>query len=205
LQEEHRSLAALTSEALVILEVTQSSHRDQLLRVIKAASNVVIGEPQEIVSQAIWRLAEMSAHVPNRKQMLDRLFKGAARAEEVLIPEDILTKVAQRFYAAIVPSQDFKQVLESVGKSQVVVQKLAEDPITVNLAGQSLTLRFYRAKATETMAAVESVVVLQPGRVLGTFSSYLMLPFLKGTLLCVRSGMDVAAVFIEKKAEATRA
>jgi hypothetical protein len=204
LQEEHRSIAALTSEALAILEVIQSSHRDQILNVIKAASNVVIGEPQEIVAQAIWRLAEMSTHVPNRQQMLERLFKGAARAEGLSIPDEVLTKVAHRIYAAIAPSQDFKQVIETAGKSQVVSQKLGEDPVTVSLAGQSLTLRLYKTKATETMTAVESVVVLQPGRVLGTFSSYLLLPFLRGTLLCVRSGMDVVAVFIEKTVEATR-
>ncbi len=204
LQEEHRSLAALTLEALAILEVTHSSHREKLLKVIKVASNVVVGEPQEIVAQAIWRLAEMSAQVPNRKQMLDRLLKGAARAEEAVIPDDVLSQVAERFYAAMVPSQDFKQVLEKSGKNQVVLQRLSDDPVTVSLAGQSLTLRFYRSKATETMAAVESVVVLQPGRVLGTFSSYLMLPFLKGTLLCVRSGMDVAAIFMEKTAVAAR-
>jgi hypothetical protein len=204
LQEEHRSLAALTAEALAILEVTYSSYREQLLKAIKAASNVVIGEEQEIVSQAIWRLAEMSAQVPNRKQMLDRLLKGAARAENLLIPDEVLSQVALRIHAAIVPSQDFKQVIESAGKCQVAMQKLSEDPVTVSLAGQSLTLRLYRGKASETMAAVESVVVLQPGRVLGTFSSFLMLPYLKGTLLCVRSGMDVAAIFMEKTAVAAR-
>ncbi len=205
LQEEHRSLAALTAEALAILEVIHSSYREPLLKVIKAASNVVIGEPQEIVAQAIWRLAEMSAQVPNRKQMLDRLLKGAARAEEVLVPDEVLSEIALRIHAAIVPSQDFKQVLGGAGKIQVALQKLSDDPVTVSLAGQSLTLRLYKTKATETMTAVESVVVLQPGRVLGTFSSYLMLPFLKGTLLCVRSGLDVAAIFMEKTPAALRA
>lgn len=204
LQEEHRSIAALTLEALAIMEVTHSRYAQQLLKVIKAASNVVIGEPQEVVVQAIWRLAEMSAHVPNRQQMLDRLLKGAARAEGESIPEEVLSEVAMRFFAAIVPAQDLNAVLGAVAKHQVVVQRLADDPITVSLAGQSLTLRLYKAKATETTAAVDSVVVLQPGRVLGTFSSYLLVPFLKGTLLCVRSGMDVATIFIEKVVDATR-
>jgi hypothetical protein len=204
LQEERRSLAALASEALAILEVVHSPHCDALLKVIKAASNVVIGEPQEIVAQSIWRFAEMSAQVPNRKQMLDRLLKGAARAEELSIPDEVLSNLAQRFYAAMMPSQDLKQVLDSTHKNQAVMHKLSDDPITVTIAGQSLTLRFYKSKATETMTSVESVVVLQPGRVLGTFSSYLILPFLKGTLLCLRSGMDVALVYCDKVATPAR-
>jgi hypothetical protein len=196
LHDEVRSLATTLAEALAVFEVLRSPQRDGLLKILKAASNVTTGEPQEVVAQALARLREVSGQAPNRKPVIDGLLRGAAKAEGVVLPDSAFAPVVQRFVSALtVTPQDVQRVLDNSDKSLSSIHKLGNDPITLNLGGQSLTLRLYRGKNDE---GLESVVVLQPGRVLGTFSSYLLLPFLTGTLVCVRSGSELAILYFDK-------
>jgi hypothetical protein len=196
LLEETRSLAITLAEALAVFEVLRSPQRDGLLKTLKAASNVTTGEPQEVVAQALSRLRELSGQAPNRKPVIDGLLRGAAKAEGVVLPDSAFIPVVQRFVSALsVTAQDVQRVLDNSDKTLSSIHKLGDDPVTLNLGGQSLTLRRYKAKNDD---GIESVVVLQPGRVLGTFSSYLLLPFLTGTLLCVRSGSELAVLYFDK-------
>jgi hypothetical protein len=196
LHDEVRSLATTLAEALAVFEVLRSPQRDGLLKTLKAASNVTTGEPQEVVAQALTRFREVSGQAPNRKSVIDGLLRGAAKAEGVVLPDSTFIPVVQRFVSALtVTSQDVQRVLDNSDKTLSSIHKLGDDPITLNLGGQSLTLRLYKGKNDE---GLESVVVLQPGRVLGTFSSYLLLPFLTGTLLCVRSGSELAVLYFDK-------
>jgi hypothetical protein len=203
LHDEVRSLAATLSEAIAVFEVLRSPQRDALLRVLKAASNVTTGEPQEVVSQALARFRELSGQAPNRKSVIDGLLRGAAKAEGIVLPDPIFAPIVQRFVSALtVSAQDVQRVLDNSDKTFSSIHKLGDDPITLNLGGQSLTLRLYKGKSED---GLESVVVLQPGRVLGTFSSYLLLPFLTGTLLCVRSSSELAVLYFDKVPMAARA
>jgi hypothetical protein len=173
-----------------------------LLKTLKAASNVTTGEPQEVVAQALSRFREISGQAPNRKSVIDGLLRGAAKAEGVVLPDSVFTPVVQRFVSALtVTPQDVQRVLDNSDKTVSSLHKLGEDPISLNLGGQALTLRLYKGKSED---GLESVVVLQPGRVLGTFSSYLLLPFLTGTLVCVRSVSDLAILYFDKVPMAAR-
>jgi hypothetical protein len=202
LYDEVRSLAATLSEALAVFEVLRSPQREGLLKALKVASNVTTGEPQEVVAQALTRFREVSGQAPNRKSVVDGLLRGAAKAEGVILPDSAFTPVIQRFVSALtVTAQDVQRVLDNSDKTLSSIHKLGDDPITLNLGGQSLTLRLYRGKGED---GLESVVVLQPGRVLGTFSSYLLLPFLTGTLLCARSGSELAVLYFDKVPMAAR-
>jgi hypothetical protein len=203
LHDEVRSLATTLAEALAVFEVLRSPQREGLLKTLKAASNVTTGEPQEVVAQALSRFRELSGQAPNRKPVIDGLLRGAAKAEGVVLPDSVYTPVVQRFVSALtVTPQDVQRVLDNSDKTLSSIHKLGDDPITLNLGGQSLTLRLYKGKNDE---GLESVVVLQPGRVLGTFSSYLLLPFLTGTLVCVRSSSDLAILYFDKVPMAARA
>jgi hypothetical protein len=202
LYDEVRSLATTLSEALAVFEVLRSPQREGLLKALKVASNVTTGEPQEVVAQALTRFRELSGQAPNRKSVVDGLLRGAAKAEGVILPDSAFTPVIQRFVSALtVTAQDVQRVLDNSDKTLSSIHKLGDDPITLNLGGQSLTLRLYRGKGED---GLESVVVLQPGRVLGTFSSYLLLPFLTGTLLCARSGSELVVLYFDKVPMAAR-
>jgi hypothetical protein len=202
LYDEVRSLAATLSEALAVFEVLRSPQREGLLKALKVASNVTTGEPQEVVAQALTRFREVSGQAPNRKSVVEGLLKGAAKAEGVVLPDSAFTPVIQRFVSALtVTAQDVQRVLDNSDKTLSSIHKLGDDPITLNLGGQSLTLRLYRGKGED---GLESVVILQPGRVLGTFSAYLLLPFLTGTLLCARSGSELAVLYFDKVPMAAR-
>jgi hypothetical protein len=196
LHDEVRSLATTLAEALAVFEVLRSPQREGLLKTLKAASNVTTGEPQEVVAQALSRLRELSGQAPNRKPVIDGLLRGAAKAEGVVLPDSSFTPIVQRFVSALtVTPQDVQRVLDNSDKTLSSIHKLGDDPITLNIGGQSLTLRLYKGKEED---GLESVVVLQPGRVLGTFSSYLLVPFLTGTLLCVRSVGELAILYFDK-------
>jgi hypothetical protein len=203
LHDEVRSLAATLAEALAVFEVLRSPQREGLLKTLKAASNVTTGEPQEVVAQALSRFRELSGQAPNRKPVIDGLLRGAAKAEGVVLPDSVYTPVVQRFVSALtVTPQDVQRVLDNSDKTLSSIHKLGDDPISLNFGSQSLTLRLYKGKSED---GLESVVVLQPGRVLGTFSSYLLLPFMTGTLVCVRSGSDLAILYFDKVPMVARA
>jgi hypothetical protein len=203
LHDEVRSLAATLSEALAVLEVLRSPQREALIKTLKAASNVTTGEPQEVVAQALSRFRELSGQAPNRKPVVEGLLRGAARAENVILPDSVFAPIVQRFVSALtVTPQDVQRVLDNSDKTLSSIHKLGDDPVSLNIGGQSLTLRLYKGKSED---GLESVVVLQPGRVLGTFSSYLLLPFLTGTLLCARSSGELAVLYFDKVPMAARA
>ncbi|MGL4609207.1 MAG: hypothetical protein ACRCYY_05905 [Trueperaceae bacterium] len=196
LHDEVRSLAAVVAEALAVLEVLRSPQRDALLRTLKAATNATAGEAQELVAQALLRFRELSSSAPNRKGVVSGLLQGAVKAEGLSLPDTVLNPVVQRVVTALtVTPQDLQRVLDNADKTFSSLYKLRDEPVTLAIAGQFLSLRLYKGKTEDEP---QSVVVLQPGRVLGTFSSYLLAPFLNGTLLCVRSGPEVAVLYFDK-------
>ncbi len=59
-----RSLASMVAEALTVFFVLSSDHREDLLTVLKIVANTLQGEPQDLVSRAVARAAEVSAKHP---------------------------------------------------------------------------------------------------------------------------------------------
>ena len=191
--DEARSLAALSAEALCVLFVLSSPRKGELLRVLRAAANVVVGEPRDIVVQAIDRLREVSGRAPDRRRALEGLLTGAARGIGVSLPEGLIPELGGRLHTAMTVSADAaQQVLASAKNAQTTVHTLSDEPLSLSIEGQPVTVRKYRGRAE---VAQESVVVMLPGQVVGSFTNYLVQPFPGGTLVCVRADKQLACLY----------
>lgn len=190
---EVQPLASVMAEALVVLYVLRSDNRDELLLVLRTAANISVAEPQELIMQALGRLAEMSARAPSRRQALEGLIRGAAKARRVTLSDNVIMGLVQRLYTAITASaDDLEMVLAASDATESTVQPLSDEPLNVTIGAQPLTIRKYSRRGSEVG---DSVVVMLPGRVLGSFTTHLVQPFPGGALICVRSDEEIACLF----------
>lgn len=203
-RDEARSLAVRLAEAVAVLYVLGSPERDDLLTLLKVLANTVQGEPQDLVARALARSASVSARAPNRRQAVDGLVRGAARASDIDLPDNVVLGLVQRLMDAMtVAPNDVAGVLERVPGAQTGLHQLGGEPITVDLKGQKITVRQYRGRGTESQ---ESLVAMLPGQVLGSFTDYLLVPLGEGTLLLVRGDDELATMYVADVAiEASRA
>lgn len=192
--DEGRALPVRLAEALVVAYVLGAEHRDDLLTTLKVLANSVRGEPQEIVAQAITRATAVSARAPDQQKALDGLLRGSARAAGVTLPEDTIVGLVQRVMDAVsIDPSDLASVIERAGAEAYDVQMLTGEPLTIDLAGQKITVRQYRGRTRE---AQESLVAMLPGQVLGSFTDYLLAPHVSGTLLFARGDQEVAVLHL---------
>ncbi len=190
-----RSLASMVAEALTVFFVLSSDHREDLLTVLKIVANTLQGEPQDLVSRAVARAAEVSATAPSRRQAIEGLFKGAARAAGVVLEENILLGMVQRFHTAMtVGPLELASMLEQSDELESTVYQLTGEPLTIDIAGLKLTVRQYRGRED---GGQSSLVAMLPGQVLGSFSDYLLEPLNGGTLMCVRGEQEIAILFVK--------
>ena len=190
-----RSLASMVAEALTVFFVLSSDHREGLLTVLKIVANTLQGEPQDLVSRAVARAAEVSATAPSRRQAIEGLFKGAARAAGVVLEENILLGMVQRFHTAMtVGPLELASMLEQSDELESTVYQLTGEPLTIDIAGLKLTVRQYRGRED---GGQSSLVAMLPGQVLGSFSDYLLEPLNGGTLMCVRGEQEIAILFVK--------
>lgn len=192
LVHETRSLAVLLAQTVAVLCVLSSPQRDALLTLLRTAATIGMGDASEVVAAALARLTEMTARAPKRRDALEGFLMGAARASKVDVSEAALNSVVQRFHAAMVTTHDdFAKVLTSTGHTEVHLHALSEEPLSLQIAGQPVTVRKYRRGKDQ----VASVVVMLPGRIIGSFTQSFLRPFPGGTLLCARSGDEFAALY----------
>lgn len=190
--DEARALAVRLAEALVVLYVLGSPKRDDLLTLLKVLANTVQGEPQDLVARALTRASSVSARAPNRRQAVEGLIRGGARAAGVSLDENLVQGLVQRFVDAMtVAPTDVAAVLERVPGADASVYQLTGEPLTVDLANQKITVRQYRGRGRE---AHESLVAMLPGQVLGSFTDYLLVPLGDGTLVMVRGEQELAVL-----------
>ncbi len=193
-REQGGSLAVRLAEALVVLFVLGDRQRDDLLTVLKVLAGSVQGEPQDLVSRAVARANQVSARAPSRRQAVEGLLRGAARAAGVALDDNAVLGLVQRFVDAMtVDPNDLTQVLESVPGAESNVYQLTGEPLTVDLGGQKITVRQYRGRGRE---AQESLVAMLPGQVLGSFTDYLIAPMGGGTLALVRGEQELAVLHV---------
>ncbi len=193
--DESRSLASRLAETMAVLFVLSSSHSEFLLRVIQTAAGVSMGGSQVIVESAISRLRELSSKAPSRRKALEGLLKGSAKALGISLEDNVLMSLVQRLITAMTVSpEDLSVVLESTDSTEAFVYQLADDPISLTIARQPTTLRKYRSKIG---TITESVVVMTPGRIIGSFSRTLLQAFPGGTLMCARAKDEVAILYFE--------
>ena len=194
--DEGRSLATLLAEGLAVFYVLNTENKDDLLRILRTAANVTVNEPRELVGQALDRLKEMSSRAPNRRQALEGLLRGAAKGLNISLAESVVSGLIERFLAAMnVSSEDLQQVLESANSAQKSIHHLGDDPLSISIAGQPVTIRKYSSRSDKK----DNVVVMLPGQIVGSFTHYMVKAFPGGTLLCVRSEEEIACLFFEGK------
>ena len=160
----------------------------------KTAATISIGDSQTIIENAINRLRELSSNAPSRRQALEGLLQGAAKGNGISLPEHIMMGLTQRLITAMTVSpDDLTVVLEGTNHTEAFVHHLQNDPLSLTLGGQATTIRKYRPRSSN----LESVVVMLPGRIVGSFVNSLLQPFPGGTLMCVRSNDQVAVLYFE--------
>lgn len=196
LRDEGRSLAVRLAEALVVLHVLTSPKRDDLMTVAKVIANTVRGEPQELVVLALNRANHIASRAPDRRQALTGLFRGAARATGVDIDNATVAELVDLIENAFeLDPNDVDGALERAGADEQSFHTLTGEPLTVELAGQKITVRQYRGRSG---GSLESLVAMLPGQVLGSFTDYLLAPLGSGTLLFVRGDSDLAVLYLSQ-------
>src|SRR5690606_7293837 len=196
LRDEGRSLAVRLAEALVVLHVLTSPKRDDLMTVAKVIANTVRGEPQELVVMALNRANHIASRAPDRRQALMGLFRGAARATGVDIDNTTVAELVDLIEGAFeADPNDVDGALERSGADERSFHTLTGEPLTVELAGQKITVRQYRGRSG---GSLESLVAMLPGQVLGSFTDYLLAPLGSGTLLFVRGDSDLAVLYLSQ-------
>lgn len=196
LRDEGRSLAVRLAEALVVLHVLTSPKRDDLMTVAKVIANTVRGEPQELVVMALNRANHIASRAPDRRQALTGLFRGAARATGVDIDNATVAELVDLIENAFeLDPNDVDGALERAGADEQSFHTLTGEPLTVELAGQKITVRQYRGRSG---GSLESLVAMLPGQVLGSFTDYLLAPLGSGTLLFVRGDSDLAVLYLSQ-------
>lgn len=196
MRDEGRSIAVRLAEALVVLHVLTSPFREELLTVAKVIANSVRGEPQDLIVQALARANQLSVRAPDRRQALDGLWRGAARATGVDLGSEVITTLVDKIIDSLgLDPNDLPGALERAGADETEFYTLTGDPLTVDLAGHKITVRQYRGRSKQSQ---ESLVAMLPGQVLGSFTDYLLAPLGSGTLLFVRGDSDLAVLHLAK-------
>ncbi len=194
LKDEGRTLAVRLAEALVVFEVLSSPSREELLTVLKVIANMVRGEPQEIVVQALARANTVISRAPSRRQALDGLLRGAARASELLLADDVIGKLVDRMVQAVmVDPTDTATIIERSGATDHELQVLTGEPLSFELNGQKITVRQYRGRTRDSQ---ESLVAMLPGQMLGSFTDSLLVPHGSGTLLFARGEQEIVVLYL---------
>ncbi len=147
-------------------------------------------------TKALTRATSLVARAPDQAQALDGLLRGAARATGVDLSNAAIAGLVSKIVQAMnTDPGDLAGVLERVGADQHEFHPLTGEPITVDVAGQKITVRQYRGRTKE---AQESLVAMLPGQVLGSFTDYLLAPLGSGTLLFVRGANDIGVLYLSR-------
>lgn len=201
IQDESRSLATLVTEVLVVYHVLRSPHGDNLLELLKAATGVSAGEPQEAIRQALQRLSHFVLRAPQPAKAIQGFIIGAQRATKVNVPEDALDEFIKQLHLVTkAGASDLATLLDGVAGAKKGLYQLTDDPLSLDLGGQPITIRLYRSRdATQP----DNVVVMMPGKPLGSFTDYLIQPLGMGTLMCIKAEEELAVFYFEEKIKDT--
>ena len=189
----NRSLASLMAEAVVVFYVLSQPESESLLATLALVSNAIRGEPPNLISAAIDRIGAITASTPDRRESIEGLVRGSARAVGAVIEEHVLVGLVERLHVAITAEAgDLQVVLQQLEGAETGVHQLSGTPLTVDIGGMKLTIREYATGKGRD----GNVVLMLPGQVVGSFSKYLLEPMSAGTLVCARAQDEVGVAFI---------
>lgn len=194
-RDEGASLATRLAEALAAAFVLTHDHGDALLAVVRDVAGARAAVPHETVRRAIGRAGEITSRAPQRRSAVEGLLRGAARAADVTLPDNLVLSLTERFMTALtVESDDLLGLLEREEGAVGDVHTITGEPLTVDLAGLKLTVRAYPGRQRDLP---EQLVVMLPGRVIGSFSDILVEEAGDGTLVCARAEQEVAMLLLK--------
>lgn len=189
-----RSLATLVAEALTAAYVLTHERAGELFAIVEAVAGDRAAVPQETVRRAIGRAAEITARAPQRRVAIEGLLRGAARAVGVSLGDNLVHGLTERFLTALsVETSDLAGVIDRESGATGSVYAIGDDPLTVEVPGAKLTIRAYRGRNRN---AIDQLVVMLPGQVIGAFSDVLVEGLGSGTLVCARSDQELAVLYL---------
>lgn len=196
-RDEGRSLAARMAEGLVVFFVLAHERSEELLAVMGSISDGRSSAPDEVVRRAIARTAEITSRAPNRREAVEGLLRGAARASSVALADNVVLALANRLVTALgVEASDLAGLMEREEASDGAVYHLTAEPVSVELGKLRLTVRRYRGRGR---GAQDQLVVMLPGHVIGSFDDLLVEAVAGGTLICARNDEELAALYLRER------
>ena len=194
-RDEGASLATRLAEALTAAFVLTHEHGDDLLEVVRAVAAGRAAVPHETVRRAIGRAGEITSRAPQRRAAVEGLLRGAARATDVSLPDNLVLSLTERFMTALtVESDDLLGLLEREEGAVGDVHAITGEPLTVELGGLKFTVRAYPGRHRDLP---EQLVVMLPGRVIGSFSDIFVEQTGDGTLVCARAEQEVVLLLLK--------
>lgn len=194
-----RALASQLAEALVQAYVLSNERHAMLTDVLAGVAGLVGGAPENVVARAIARAGEVTAKAPSRRGAIEGLVRGAASAVGVAdLGDHVVLGLVQRLQAAItIDPGDLASLLEREDESVGALYPVTEEPVTADLGPLKLTVRSYRPR---TKGGREQLVVMLPGRVVGSFTDTLVENVPGGVLVGARGESEFALVFLRDRA-----
>jgi len=193
-----RGLATRLAEALVQAYVLSHERHPTLIDVLAYVAGVAGGVDEEVVGRAISRAGTVTSRAPNRRVAVEGLLQGAAAAAGTALDEHLMHGLVQRILTALSADPgDLTGLFEREDDAEGAVYGLSEEPTTADLGTLKLTVRRYRPRSK---AGREQVVVMQPGRVVGSFTETMVESVPGGVLVAARGEDDVALVFLRGRA-----
>ena len=196
-RDEGRSLASLVAEALAAAYVLTHERAQDLLAVVAGVAGERSAVPHETVRRAIARTGEITARAPQRRVAIEGLLRGSARAAGVAVGDNLVHGLTERFLTALkVESGDLVGIIDREDGATGSAYAIGDDPLTVEVAGSKLTIRAYRGR---NRSAIDHLVVMRPGQVIGSFSDVLVEGVANGTLICARSEQELAVLYLKDR------
>jgi hypothetical protein len=193
-----RGLASRLAEALVQAYVLSHDRHPTLVEVLAGVAGVAGGMDEDVVGRAIARAGTVTAKAPNRRVAVEGLLQGAAAAANTALDEHLMHGVVQRILTALSADPgDLTGLLRARGRRGgrgVHAERRAHD-------GRPRYAQAHRAALpTPLEGGREQVVVMQPGRVVGSFTETMVESVPGGVLVAARGEDDVALVFLRGRA-----
>jgi hypothetical protein len=196
-RDEGRSLAARLAEGLTVFFVLSHERRDDILAVLRGIADIPTGAPDELVRRAIVRAGSITSRAPNRREALQGLLRGAARAASVALADNVVLAMVERIMTTLsVEAVDLAGLLDREENGEGAVYNLTGEPVTVEVGKLKLTVRQYRGR---TRGAPDQLVVMLPGTVIGSFTDLLVENVAGGTLICARGDTELGVLFLRER------
>ncbi len=195
-QHHDRPLHTLIAESMAVYQVMRAAQNKHTAHVIGMATGIT-PDSSDNARQAVRRLLELSNNAHDRSKAVKGFLLGAARVVgQQDADKDALNSIVVAMQLTMdAPNMQLAEVVQNVDPQRTALYTLGSKPVKVNVAGQPLTVRKYQARVYGHDLP-ESVVVMAPGRPLGSFNDYMLQPLSGGIAIFVRASHELAVLHL---------